>query len=84
MFSFIHTYTADTVEGLFRQGLFRKGDGLKMMHKSYLPSEYQFNEMGAVGGKLYNTLKSLRCPFYIDRFQGGIGLPWHITIRRSL
>lgn len=84
MLSFIHTYTADTVDGLFRQGLFRKGDGLKMMHKSYLPSEYQFNEMGAVGGNLYNTLKSLRCPFYIDRFQGGIGLPWHYNYSPEL
>nr|MCR5263036.1 hypothetical protein [Clostridiales bacterium] len=77
MFSFIHTYTEDSFEGLIKNGLLRRGDGLKLMHKPYMPAPYDFNHIAAAGGDLYNRLSDLRCPFYIDRLQGGIGLPYH-------
>ena len=72
MFTFFHTYTEDTFEGLFRQNLFREGDGLKMAHTMYMPQSYKFNEAARPGMPLYERVKSLGCPFYIDRLQGGI------------
>lgn len=76
MFRFIHTYTEDSFEGLFKAGLWREGDGLKLMHKNYMPQEKSFNIIAKKDGILYKRLSELRCPFYIDRFQGGIGFPY--------
>ncbi len=84
MLKFIHTYTEDTFEGLFKQGLWREGDGLKLMHKNYLPAEYSFNEIAKKDGLLWNRLKALDCPFYIDRYQGGIPMPYKYDYDRSL
>ncbi len=84
MFKFIHTYTEDSFRGLFEKGLWRDGDGLKLMHKNYLPKERSFNEIAKVGGVLYNRLKELNCPFYIDRFQGGISFPYAYDYDKAL
>ncbi len=73
MICFIHTFTQDTIDILLSSGLFRKGHGLKIMHKpDYLPP-YDFNSVAKEGGVLHGTLERLSCPFYIDRFQGGLG-----------
>ncbi len=84
MFRFIHTYTEDSFPGLFEKGLWREGDGLKLMHKNYLPKERSFNEIAKVGGLLYNRIKELNCPFYIDRFQGGIPFPYSYNYDKNL
>ncbi len=84
MFHFIHTYTEDSFPGLFEKGLWRDGDGLKLMHKNYLPKELSFNEIAKVGGVLYNRIKELNCPFYIDRFQGGIPFPYAYDYDKDL
>ncbi len=76
MFKFIHTYTEDSFPGLFAQGLWREGDGLKLMHKNYLPPHRAFNEIAKVDGLLYRRVRELNCLFYIDRFQGGIPFPY--------
>lgn len=73
MIRFIHTFTEDTIEVLLASGLFRKGHGLKIMHKPDYTAPYDFNSIAKKGGVLYNTLNKLSCPFYIDRFQGGLG-----------
>ncbi len=75
MFHFIHTYTEDSFPGLFAKDLFRPGDGLKLMHKNYLPAERSFNEIAKKDGLLWQRVKELGCPFYIDRYQGGIPFP---------
>ena len=78
MFTFIHTYTEDTFEGLIRQNLFREGDGLKIMHKMYSPEEAMFNRVAQPGPMLFVRVKQLDCPFYIDRLQGGMPFPcWY-------
>ena len=78
MLTFIHTYTEDSWQGLVKNGLWRGGDGLKLMHKPDMPPPYDFNHIAAPGGDLYRRLEELRCPFYVDRLQGGIGLPrWY-------
>nr|MCR5484562.1 hypothetical protein [Clostridiales bacterium] len=47
----------------------------KMMHTSYMPKGKDFNVSAGVGSPIYEKLRELRCPFYIDRFQGGCALP---------
>ena len=78
MFTFIHTYTPESWEGLIRNGLWRDGDGLKLMHTVGMPEEASFNRVLAPGSQLFRKLEELRCPFYVDRLQGGVGLPrWY-------
>ncbi len=84
MFSFIHTYKEDSFQGLFEKGLWREGDGLKLMHKNYLPKERSFNEIAKADGILYNRIKELGCLFYIDRFQGGISFPYAYDYDKNL
>ncbi|MBE6731907.1 MAG: hypothetical protein E7564_09480 [Ruminococcaceae bacterium] len=84
MFRFIHTYTNESFEGLFKNGLFREGDGLKLMHKNYLPDEKSFNNYASKDSKLFSVLKNLKCPFYIDRFQGGIAFPYAYDYNKEL
>ncbi len=84
MLTFIHTYTEDSFEGLFRQGLFREGDGLKLMHTNFLPKARGFNEIAKPDGLLYQRIKELHCPFYIDRFQGGVQFPYHYPYDKAL
>ncbi len=84
MLKFIHVYTEESFQGLFEKGLWREGDGLKLMHKNYLPKERSFNEIAKVGGLLFSRLKELNCPFYIDRFQGGIPFPYSYDYDKNL
>ncbi len=84
MLKFIHTYTEDSFRGIFEKGLWREGDGFKLMHKNYLPEERLFNEIAKVGGVLYERIKELNCPFYIDRFQGGIPFPYEYDYDKNL
>ena len=73
--NFIHIFTEDSWDGLLRNGLFREGDGLKVMQINYRPPHLQFNQLAAIGGKLDRLLTELRCPFYVDRLEGGLPLP---------
>lgn len=75
MIKFIHTYTKETINILLESGLFRKGHGLKIMHKPDYKPPYDFNSIAKEDGNLHKTLCELSCPFYIDRFQGGTGYP---------
>lgn len=84
MFSFIHTFTNASLPGLQKQGLWHAGDGLKIMHKPYFPAERGFNEYAKPGTLLYQTLRELRCPFYIDRMQGGLPFPYWYPFNTGL
>lgn len=77
MFTFIHTYTSEGWEGFWKKGLWREGDGLKLMHTSYIKDHLKFHNIAKESGKLETILKENKCPFYIDRLQGGVGLPYH-------
>ncbi len=74
MLTFIHTYTEESFPGLAAAGLWRNGDGLKLMHKPGFTPPHDFNTAAAVGSPLERLLQELACPFYIDRLQGGMGL----------
>lgn len=73
MFTFIHTYAENVFPALIKSGLWREGDGLKLMHKPASVPPYDFNTLTKKDSPLYNLLKELRCTFYIDRLQGGVG-----------
>lgn len=73
MFTFVHTYAQDVFPALVKSGLWRRGDGLKLMHKPGFEPPHDFNTAAAVGSPLEKLLHELRCPFYIDRLQGGLG-----------
>ena len=48
------------------------------MHTVSMPEETSFNRVLAPGSQLFRKLEELRCPFYVDRLQGGVGLPrWY-------
>ena len=84
MFSFIHTYTPYSWEGMIKNGLVRPGDGLKIIHKVHYPYKESFNMIAAPGTTLYNTVKALGGPFYIDRLQGGVSFPWKYDYDKKL
>ena len=73
MFRFIHTYTRASFPGLVKTGLWRNGDGLKLMHKPGFLPPHDFNSAFAPGAPLEKLLTELDCPFYVDRLQGGMG-----------
>ena len=86
MIAFMHTYAENVFPALVKNNLWREGDGLKLMHKPGFLPPYDFNLIAAAGGKLETLLRDLRCPFYIDRLQGGLGrtdiYPYDITLTR--
>ncbi|MBQ6421056.1 MAG: hypothetical protein IJK02_08300 [Clostridia bacterium] len=73
MFHFIHTYAPGVTGALAKSGLWRDGDGLKLMHKPGFTPPDDYNSALAPGAPLSGLLEELKCPFYIDRLQGGIG-----------
>ena len=73
MLTFFHTYTEKAFPALVKSGLWREGDGLKLMHKPSFQPPHDFNSALAPGAPLETLLKELRCPFYVDRLQGGVG-----------
>lgn len=75
MLRFIHTYTEPAFPALVKSGLWREGDGLKLMHKPKFASPVDFNTVTAEGSPLEQLLSELRCLFYVDRLQGGVGYP---------
>ena len=52
MFTFIHTYTEESWDGLVKHGMFRDGDGLKVMHANQRPEWFLFNQKAAIGKPL--------------------------------
>ena len=71
MLSFLHGYLPGVWEAQEKAGLVRDVDGIRLCHNLMLKDELKFNELAKKGGTLYNILSERRCPFYIDRLQGG-------------
>lgn len=70
-FCFYHPYHPDTWDAMMACGLVKAGDGVRFTESLLLPECEKFNEICAVGSKLYTYLEKTRSPFYIDRLQGG-------------
>ena len=73
MLTFIHTYTALSFPALVKSGLYREGDGIKLMHKPGFTPPNDFNSALKDGSPLFSLLKEKRPAFYVDRLQGGVG-----------
>ena len=71
MFVFFHGYSPDTWDAMVKSGLVGDGDGIRLHQAISLPDELRFNNIAKKDGALYNIIKERRCPFYIDRLQGG-------------
>ena len=71
MLIFFHGYSPDTWDAMLRTGLVRDGDGIRFQQSIDIDEGLKFNELAKKGGRLYEILRERRCPFYIDRLQGG-------------
>ena len=71
MFVYLHCYMPETWDAQVKAGLVRKEDGIRFVQAIELEEQNKFNNLAAVGSELYNYVREHRCPFYIDRLQGG-------------
>ena len=71
MFTYLHCYLPETWDAQVKAGLVRPGDGIRFVEEIEIEEHLKFNNLAAIGGDLYNYIKENRCPFYIDRLQGG-------------
>ncbi|MBR5519256.1 MAG: hypothetical protein IKU55_00920 [Clostridia bacterium] len=71
MFTFLHAYHPDLWQAQVDQGLVNDGDGIRFCQSKLIADEMKFNRLAAKGGALYNLLSERKCPFYVDRLQGG-------------
>ncbi len=72
MFVFFHGYTQDTWDGMIKNGLVGKNDGIRFCQSIIIDDKNKFNNLAGKGSRLYNIVREMKCPFYIDRLQGGI------------
>lgn len=71
MFRYLHTYNEETWDAQVKAGFINKYSGIRFPQSISLKEKDKFNNAAKKGGKLYNILKEMKCPFYIDRLQGG-------------
>ena len=71
MFIYFHCYMPETWDAQVKAGLVRNGDGIRFSQSVDIEERLKFNNLARIGGELYNYVKEHRCPFYIDRLQGG-------------
>ena len=71
MFRFLHGYLPKYWDAQVKAGLVGENDGIRFCQNIKLRDEMKFNRLAAKGGELYNILSERKCPFYIDRLQGG-------------
>ena len=71
MFTYLHCYMPETWEAQIKAGLVRPEDGIRFSQSIDIEERLKFNNLAKVGGELYNYVREHRCPFYIDRLQGG-------------
>ena len=72
MFVFFQGYLPELWQAQVKAGLVRDTDGIRFCQNIMLKDEMKFNSLAARGGELYGILKERKCPFYIDRLQGGV------------
>ena len=71
MFVFLHGYSPDTWEAMEAAGLVRDADGIRFCQSLEIAEELKFNRLARKDGALFRLLSERKCPFYIDRLQGG-------------
>lgn len=71
MFHFMHTYMPETWEAQVRRGLIDKNSGIRFPQNAMLETKNKFNIAAKEGSELFQIVGEMKCPFYIDRLQGG-------------
>ncbi len=71
MFTFLHTYMRETWDAQVKRGLIDAHAGIRFPQSALRDPCDKFNVATAQGGRLFQIVNELRCPFYIDRLQGG-------------
>ena len=71
MFTFLHGYHPLLWQPQVDAGLVNDGDGIRFCQSKLIADDLKFNRLAAKGGELYQILSERKCPFYIDRLQGG-------------
>ncbi len=71
MFTYLHCYMPQTWDAQIRAGIVRPGDGIRFSQSIDIDDELKFNNLAEIGGDLYKYVSENKCPFYIDRLQGG-------------
>lgn len=71
MFTYLHCYKPEYWDAMVEHGLVNDNAGVRFMQSITLEEKEKFNNLAAKGTKLYNLLNERKCPFYIDRLQGG-------------
>ena len=60
MFTYLHCYMPQTWDAQLRAGFIRPGDGIRFSQSLDIDDALKFNNLAAVGGKLYNYVKEHR------------------------
>ena len=71
MFHYLHSYMPETWEAQVKCGLIDENAGIRYSQSLDIPEELKFNNLAAKGGALYELVREMQCPLYIDRLQGG-------------
>ena len=71
MFRYFHTYFPDAWEGFVKNGFIDEYAAIRFPHSISGKDYIDFNSVAAKDGEFYNLVKSLKCPMYIDRLEGG-------------
>ena len=71
MFHYFHAYFPGVWEGFEKNGFVDEYAAVRVPHSILAKDYMDFNTAAAKGGALYNIIKELKCPMYIDRLQGG-------------
>ncbi len=72
-----------TWDAQVRAGLIGASAGIRFSQSIDIPEELKFNNLARMDGTLYALVREMRCPFYIDRLQGGCYLeeyPYDMTL----
>lgn len=72
MFTFLHGYLPEVWEAQVKAGIVGDNDGIRFIQAIITDKDRKFNKLAAKGGELYNILAERKCPFYVDRLQGGV------------
>lgn len=72
MLTYLHCYADDLWESYEKAGLLKGSYGIRFCQNVFLPEALRFNITAAKGTPLYEYIKKHKCPFYVDRLQGGV------------
>lgn len=71
MLKFFHGYHPDVWDALVKSGMMTEYDGVRIPQDITIKEYKQFNNVAKKGGHLHSFMLEHKCPFYIDRLQGG-------------